>query len=151
MEKSFFDHDATCKGNPRTDMTPGMETPLAYLERLQKELQEEERTTEQKLSSLLAKQSATRSELARVQAALAAFKNAEVHVSEDERPSTIQAGVLRILASSPNGMTALRILDELRTRFEMDYPRSSLSPQLSRLKAQGKLKLRGTVWSLTKS
>lgn len=68
-----------------------------------------------------------------------------------ERPQlTIKQGVLRVLESAPNGLSALGILERLRVDLEMNYERTSLSPQLSRLKAEGKIKLDGNVWSLVK-
>ena len=150
MEKNRMEQTETCNCKAGSDMNRRPETPLAFLERLQEQLAAQERDVEEKLSALLKQQEETRSELSRVQAALAAFRNVEAHAREDERPPTIQAGVLRILATAPNGMSALRILDELKARFDMDIARSSLSPQLSRLKAMGRLKLDGMIWSLTR-
>lgn len=64
---------------------------------------------------------------------------------------TIKQAVLQILEPiAPRGLTALSILERLRTQFSMDYPRESLSPQLSRLKGEGKVTLEGGLWYATK-
>jgi len=52
---------------------------------------------------------------------------------------TIKDAVLATLRDYPAGLTALQILAEINTRFEMNVVRTSLSPQLSRLKRDGKL------------
>ncbi|KGJ65713.1 hypothetical protein BJA5080_08307 [Bradyrhizobium diazoefficiens SEMIA 5080] len=56
--------------------------------------------------------------------------------------------VLEVLNHKPNGMTALEILDEINAKyFGGTIVRTSLSPQLSRLKNRdGKLELRGDRW-----
>jgi len=46
-------------------------------------------------------------------------------------------------------MTALEILAAINLKFGTDYPRTSLSPQLSRLKADGRIEREGIVWRLT--
>jgi len=63
---------------------------------------------------------------------------------------TIKEAVLDILKPGPKGMTALEILAEINRRYGADYPRTSLSPQLSRLKVQGLIKRKGTVWRRVK-
>ncbi|APO49870.1 hypothetical protein LUI11_15990 [Bradyrhizobium diazoefficiens] len=61
---------------------------------------------------------------------------------------TIMEAVLEVLNHKPNGMTALEILDEINAKyFGGTIVRTSLSPQLSRLKNRdGKLELRGDRW-----
>jgi len=61
---------------------------------------------------------------------------------------TIKAAVLAVLNESGRGMTALEILAAINSRFDSNYARTSLSPQLSRLKQQGSIKRDGIVWSL---
>lgn len=63
---------------------------------------------------------------------------------------TIKEAVVEVLTDARDGMTALDILAAINQRFETDYPRTSLSPQLSRLKAEGKLEREGMIWSLAK-
>jgi hypothetical protein len=63
-------------------------------------------------------------------------------------PITIMQAVLEVLNHKPNGMTALEILDEINaTYFKGTIVRTSLSPQLSRLKNRDKkIELRGNRW-----
>jgi hypothetical protein len=64
-------------------------------------------------------------------------------------PSIMQA-VLEVLKDRPEGMTALEILAEINKRyFNGKIVRTSLSPQLSRLKDRDhKITLRGNRWYL---
>jgi hypothetical protein len=62
---------------------------------------------------------------------------------------TIKQAALAVLADYPEGLTALDILREINSRYRFDLVRSSLSPQLSRLRHQGKIDLRGNVWRLS--
>ncbi|MFG1271646.1 hypothetical protein [Xanthobacter flavus] len=64
---------------------------------------------------------------------------------------TIKEAVVEILREARHGMTALQILPLVNERLNVDYPRTSLSPQLSRLKAEGVLLRDGIVWSLAKA
>jgi hypothetical protein len=61
---------------------------------------------------------------------------------------TIQNAVLQILEEQPEGLTSSEILQHLRDRFKLYVARTSLSPQLTRLKDQKKLDLAGSVWAL---
>lgn len=61
---------------------------------------------------------------------------------------TIKETVVELLKEAGHGMTALQILPQVNKRLGVDYPRTSLSPQLSRLKADGVLVRNGVVWSL---
>lgn len=65
--------------------------------------------------------------------------------------ATIKEAVLEILNDHAGGLTALDILAAVNRRLNVEYPRTSLSPQLSRLKAEGWVDLNGTFWSLAKS
>lgn len=56
---------------------------------------------------------------------------------------------MEVLKNKEGGMTALEILAAINLKFSSDYPRTSLSPQLSRLKAEGKLTREGIVWHLS--
>ena len=70
--------------------------------------------------------------------------------------ATIKGAVLnvmlgdRLLAdeNDPPGMTALEILDAVNRSLNTDYPRTSLSPQLSRLKEAGRIDRVGNRWIL---
>ncbi len=52
-------------------------------------------------------------------------------------PTTIKEAAIEALADKPFGMTANDILKVVNEKLGTDYPRSSLSPQLSRLKSEG--------------
>jgi hypothetical protein len=72
-----------------------------------------------------------------------------VAVTRRKRPvRTIKDAIVSVLADKRSGMTALEILDELADRFDMRIQRTSLSPQLSRLKDEGKVGRLGMIWSL---
>ncbi len=99
------------------------------------------RSAEQNLAKL-------EGELRLIEAAMRAVRNEETHAAPVEA-LTIKQAVLRVLDGvAPNGLPALAILDRLKSDFGMEYPRSSLSPQLSRLKREGKIGLRGNTWFL---
>jgi len=53
---------------------------------------------------------------------------------------TIKDMVLEILPKHPDGLTALEILAHIEQDFGQSIMRTSLSPQLSRLKSSGKIK-----------
>lgn len=94
-------------------------------------------------------------ELRNIDTALRAIRNDAVHKAPYPEPThdlTIKQGVLIVLQRvAPKGLSALSILERLRVELNMDYPRSSLSPQLSRLKGEGKLSLQGRMWYLKRS
>lgn len=64
------------------------------------------------------------------------------------RPGTIKDYVVQVLSESKRGMSALDILTAINERFGKDYDRTSLSPQLSRLRQDGVVGLRGPIWYL---
>jgi hypothetical protein len=79
----------------------------------------------------------------------------KMHSSEDYKykkrkikSGTIMSDVLNILRKHPRGMIALDILAELNKEREYPLERTSLSPQLSRLKYAGYIDLRGSNWTL---
>lgn len=59
---------------------------------------------------------------------------------------TIKEAVLSVLRDFPGGLTALEILNKINAHLGVSYPRTSLSPQLSRLKSDGLLRREGNVW-----
>lgn len=63
---------------------------------------------------------------------------------------TIKAAIIEILATA-KGMTALEVLAQINSRHGTSFSRESLSPQLSRLKFEGKIQSYEGVWSLPKS
>lgn len=62
--------------------------------------------------------------------------------------ATIKMTVLNLLHAFPAGQTALEILERINRTVDAPYPRTSLSPQLSRLKTEGKIHRIGRVWTL---
>ncbi|QNQ63568.1 hypothetical protein IB024_15070 [Brucella sp. 6810] len=67
------------------------------------------------------------------------------------RRGSIKDYVVQVLSDSQKGMVALDILAAINERFEKNYDRTSLSPQLSRLRQDGVLGLRGPVWYLARN
>jgi hypothetical protein len=70
------------------------------------------------------------------------------HNKRKLKPGTIMSDVINILRENPKGMIALDILAELNRKREYPLQRTSLSPQLSRLKHAGYVDLRGSNWTL---
>lgn len=65
---------------------------------------------------------------------------------------TFQDMIIQVLNDQPNnGAEALKILDLIEEKFNKKIQRSSISPQLSRLKGNGVLELKDNVWSLTEA
>jgi hypothetical protein len=77
------------------------------------------------------------------------LKTLDEEAAKSAQPTIMQA-VLEVLRHKPNGMTALEILDEINARyFGGGIARTSLSPQLSRLKDRDKkITLRDNRWYL---
>jgi DNA-binding transcriptional ArsR family regulator len=63
----------------------------------------------------------------------------------------IKKAIVRTLAGHPDGLDAMSILSDINRRDGTDYERTSLSPQLSRLKADGIVTLNGNIWSLIRN
>ena len=61
---------------------------------------------------------------------------------------TIKEATVEILKEATGGLTAKELLRVMRDRYGLDYPRSSLSPQLSRLKGDGILAREDGRWLL---
>jgi hypothetical protein len=60
--------------------------------------------------------------------------------------TTIKEMAREVLSSQPNGLNSSGILDGIKKTFGREIERTSLSPQLSRLKEDGELALKGEVW-----
>lgn len=87
-------------------------------------------------------------ELAEIRAAWSAVQG-----SDETRPSskagatiTIKEMIRRILRGRPDGMSANEILQEIERRFGVRIERTSLSPQLSRLRDGNELTLENGRW-----
>jgi hypothetical protein len=68
--------------------------------------------------------------------------------SQALQPGTIKDYAVQVLRDHPRGLVALDVLAAINRRFGTNYPRTSLSPQLSRLGQAGVLGRRGLVWYL---
>lgn len=66
----------------------------------------------------------------------------------EERPPTMRDMVLSILSVMREGLDVNEIIDYMRVKFNAEVPRTSLSPQLSRMKAEDELLLEGDKWRL---
>ncbi|MDF0521580.1 hypothetical protein P0R31_30500 [Bradyrhizobium yuanmingense] len=86
-----------------------------------------------------------RSQLEKIDVALSAIDD-----RASKKTPTIMQAVIEVLKSKPDGMTAQEILAEInKNYFDGTIVRTSLSPQLSRLKDRDKkIDLRGTRWFL---
>lgn len=116
---------------------------------------------ERRRASYVQREKELQAELAQLQAmirnleaAMAVLQSSiQEHGIAGETPRmTIKEGVMQVLRQvAPRGLSALSILERLRVDLDMDYPRTSLSPQLSRLKQEGKIRLEGGVWFLNEN
>ena len=64
---------------------------------------------------------------------------------------TMKNCILAILANHPQGLSALEIMPILNRELGSDYERSSISPQLSRLKGDGLIDLKAGIWTLSET
>ena len=62
--------------------------------------------------------------------------------------ASMKEAVVDLLKAHPSGLTANQMLPLVNQKLGTDYTRSSLSPQLSRLKHDGRLVLDGKTWNL---
>jgi uncharacterized coiled-coil DUF342 family protein len=85
-------------------------------------------------------------ELADIEKALQALGKKE----KSETTVTIKEAILQVLGDAPNGLTSPEILEAINDRFfEGTLPRTSMSPQLTRLKNDNhKIKARGDKYYL---
>lgn len=63
---------------------------------------------------------------------------------------SMKTTIVDILNDNQIGLTATAILPLVNDRLSTNYARTSLSPQLSRLKADGVVQQNGNVWMLVK-
>lgn len=78
-------------------------------------------------------------------------KTLEPNLSAIERSSsppgpTIKDMVKTVLAASPDGLSANAILQAIDGQYQVKIERTSLSPQLSRLRQEGDVVLDGGLW-----
>ena len=125
------------------------ETLAAFIARRNQELSEEELPLKQRLDAIRAERDQLR------RAALAAGIEAQPGSGQEaprrgRRPQegTIKTAVVAILKEVGGPMTALELLEQVNQRQGTTLMRSSLSPQLSRLKDEGAIKLTDKLWHL---
>ena len=115
---------------------------------------------------LLSRQRELELEITELQAELTRVKIAQVAISRLEpsernasdvrrvdgsgfkppKTNSIKDMVLEILEDAPSGLKALDILDFINAGYSANLKRTSLSPQLSRLKEEGKIHNSGLIW-----
>lgn len=106
------------------------------------------------LREQLSKIALERDEIAKALRALDDDKNAAPQARARGRKSgisqaTIKGAILHVLGEDMFGsMKALEILQGVNVFLRTNYPRTSLSPQLSRLKSEGRIVLNGNQWCL---
>lgn len=95
-----------------------------------------------------------RAELAKLKAAEEAFMSGEakptISLAADApvggSKKTIKELIIDVLAETPEGADARKIIDLIAKKHHVIIQRPSLSPQLSRLKEDGLLELHGMLW-----
>jgi hypothetical protein len=121
------------------------ETLRQFIERRLEELQEQERPLREKLDEIVME----RRELEKTIKLIGADGIVTFATERGENQvKTIKEAIIEVLTAKPNGLAALDILKELNLKMDRRYSRTSLSPQLSRLKRDGKVRQSGIVWSL---
>lgn len=96
---------------------------------------------------------ALRKELAELTIAESAIQTSlpdEAKITRRNGRRTIKDMVLEVLKDGRE-LEALKIIEELYSQFGEKIERSSLSPQLSRLKEKKQIQLNGSKWSLARA
>jgi hypothetical protein len=75
-------------------------------------------------------------------------KNSRNHELRSNQSLTFQDMIMLTLKSTPEGATANELLEMIDGRFNKKIMRSSISPQLSRLKQKGKVTLKDGMWAI---
>ena len=94
-------------------------------------------------------QRALKTELRELQLAKAALEGQAETATLGSPSMTIKEMAREVLSGQPNGLNSAGILDGIRKLFNREIERTSLSPQLSRLKEDGELLLENDVWFTT--
>lgn len=93
-----------------------------------------------------------RLELVQLERMLAQLKADTSHASpqQNSKLMTIKAMALEVLSQNPGGMDTQSIIDAIARQFEKIIERPSMSPQLSRLKADGEIEQVGHLWRMVR-
>ena len=62
---------------------------------------------------------------------------------------TIKQMVVKLIGQNGAGLSAIDLMARIKAVYDLEIPRSSLSPQLSRLKQEGRLVDKSGIWCLT--
>lgn len=102
----------------------------------------------QRETEIRGQQKALKAELRELQLAKAALEGQPTGANSapSGTTATIKDMARDVLSGQPSGLNSSGILDAIQKRFGRDIERTSLSPQLSRLKEDGELILSGEVW-----
>jgi hypothetical protein len=125
-----------------------LETLSEFFARRRQEIAEAEEALREQLHALLEE----RLRLARAESAAAETSKNQRSVrqtKERRQPrGIIKRAILKTLEDEPEGMDALTILFTINYRLGSNFARTSLSPQLSRLKEDGFVVLTRKIWKL---
>lgn len=126
-----------------------LETLAEFIARRQQEIAVAEEALKEQLRALVAE----RLRLARAANAITGTPDQAPYMprqaKERRQPrGIIKRAVLETLEHVPDGMDALTILFTINYRLGSDFVRTSLSPQLSRLKEDGFITLNRKIWKL---
>lgn len=89
-------------------------------------------------------------ELAQLDSVESMLSGKRVVIKEARNAPTIKEQILSVLADEVDGVRSNEILDVIKKKYGTNLLRESLSPQLSRLKDEGKITLTGRKWFLAK-
>jgi hypothetical protein len=126
------------------------ETLRDFIDRRLRELDDLERPLLVQLDEIRKERAALKKSARVIGEILPVGISAKSRQTGDEQTRTIKEIVLQILSERSGGLAASDILTELKSRTGVSYERTSLSPQLSRLKRERKLTKDGIVWLLRK-
>jgi hypothetical protein len=126
-----------------------IETLSEFIVRRRQEIAEAEEVLQEQLHALLEE----RLRLVRAETAIAGASDQVPYVprraKERRKPrGVIKCAILRTLEYAPDGMDAVTILVTINNRLGSNFARTSLSPQLSRLKNDGFVIVTGKIWKL---
>jgi hypothetical protein len=126
-----------------------IESLSEFIARRRQEITVAEEALKEQLHALLEE----RLRLARAESAIAETSHQDrqtVRQTKERRQprGIIKRAILKTLEDAPEGMDAITILYTINCRLGSNFARTSLSPQLSRLKEDGFVILIGKIWKL---
>lgn len=103
-------------------------------------------------SEIINKINELRSELRKIRALENSLRNNNLDLfsnSVQSEKHTFKDMIIGVLKLMPDGGTANQILESIQNKYGINIMRSSISPQLSRLKQDGFLDVEKKVWKMT--